>query len=176
MSFVHVVARVLAGGLLAFAGTAFAVQIGYNATDLPDTTVGQDLWQMDYQLSGSFAPLEGVEIEFAPDTFALISLVPGPYSDVFDSLVVQPLPAIAAPGLLQLTALRAVVEEGFSFQALVVRVGAAPGAQTYKVFDTDFNPIAPEVRVTVAGIPEPATAWLMLGALCLLPWLRRRAG
>lgn len=160
-------------GLLLTGASSFATEVSYRVTDLPDVQVNQDLWQIDYHLSASLAPLEGVEIEFAAASFSQVSLLGSIDSLAFTALVNQPIAVIDAPGLLQLTAQRSIDAERFDFSVSVISLAGAPGAQRYKVFDQDFNAIPPDLRLTLA-VPEPGSAWLMLAALAIAPVLRLR--
>ena len=96
-----------AAGFIFLAGmtatpAAFGLTINANLTDLPNSIVGQDLWQASYSLSSNtpFLTNEGFTVLFDPSLYANLSTPLLPTPPGWDVLSVQPDVALSAPGFL----------------------------------------------------------------------------
>lgn len=145
--------------------TAQAASVTYQATDLTDTTPGQNLWQIDYTVSGPLDLFQGINLLFAPEQFADIMLLSNSSPDLLDvAPILQPDAGLAADGLLTITALGSL-DTTFSGKlgvSLVWSGSGTPGAQPYEWLDDSFNVIASDVTTPV---PEPEAIWLLLAGL-----------
>jgi hypothetical protein len=73
------------------ASPASAVSITYEAIDLPDTTLGEDLWKYRYTVSGQpFATNEGFSIFFDPLNYASLENPAPIVNPDWDVLILQP--------------------------------------------------------------------------------------
>jgi len=150
------------------AGGARGASISYQATDLPDTVPGQDLWQYQYSLSGtSLSAGEGFDVFFAlADGYQfgdLVDPLTGP-SGEWDVLAIQADPGLPADGIFDAVA---IVNDPISTApftaAFIWRGTGTPGAQHFEIFDSSFT-------VTESGTtaPEPTATALVLVALASL--------
>jgi len=159
-------------GLL-LGGKAQAATLQYQAVDLPDLVIGQDLWRYDYRVTGSFETFGGLNLLYEPATYlALADPQPSPSAN-WDVSVVQPDAALAAPGLFIATRLTdtAALNEPLSVQFVWLGSGR-PGAQPFEVFNATFD--ITQNGFTTA-VPEPETyALLVLGLLAMGLRLSRR--
>ena len=154
--------------------TARAGTITYQATDLTDTTPGEDLWQYHYVLSGFTFSLDfGFDIFFPlSDGFLVgdIKNTPPPNAD-WDTLALQPDPGLPADGLYDALALvnNASLADAFVVDFIWHGTGT-PGTQRFEIFDDTFT-IIDEGRTIPAGgtpVPEPTTTLLFLSGAVLL--------
>ena len=155
-------------------GPAGAVTIAYQAVDLPDTALGQDLWQYQYTVGGTFQQFAGFNVIFPSASYD--GLDPAPASPNGDWQV-QTIPVdqtLPADGIYSTTALVGSPALANAFVIDFLWSGAGrPGPQSFEVVDQNFN-------VTTTGgtapIPEPSTLLLLLaggaGALVLRKRLR----
>lgn len=169
-------ARLVAGSALlcAMAVHAAAPAVSYRALDLADTTAGQDLWQIDFTVTGGLALFESVNILFDAASYAGIGVLGG---DARLSIqAIDPLPALPADGSLTLTATEAVPSPVFASAQVVWSGTGTPGSQAFEVLDDQFNVTATGMT---SAVPEPS-AWLLwaLGAVaaCTARACRRHAG
>jgi hypothetical protein len=157
-----------------FTSTASASAILYTATDLADTTAGQDLWRYDYVLSGfKFAPNQGFSVLFDYKTYELLS-DPTPDTDSapalstdadWDVLLLQPEPGLLADGLFDSLALQS--PSSFVFSTHFVWMGSGtPGSQPFVIYDENFEDIA-RGRTAPTSIPEPGTLLLLASGVGL---------
>lgn len=167
--------RALVTSVALLTGSAQAVSITYQASDLADVVPGQDRWSYAYQLSGSFGFFEGVNLLYPAASYADLALAVPPFPGLFSSLITQPDPSFPADGLLGITVLGVTlrpIDEPFTLEFTWLGSGS-PGSQPFEVLDDLFNVIAVG-RTTPAGspgVPEPASLLLLASALVLL---RRR--
>ena len=160
---------------LGFAGSAAALVITYQATDLPDVPGPGDRWQYSYNVvSGSFGPGGGFNVLFSPLLYA--SLEPSTPQAVGDWSVVvvaQPVPDPVNPadGLYSAVANIPNPSLAATFVVTFDWLGAGtPGAQTFEVFDeTGFLPSEGGSTTQAVGqAPLPGTlALVALGLLAL---------
>src|SRR5262245_55788680 len=98
----RVVSRSVAMALLAatslFLPRADATSITFIATDLTDITLGENLWQYDYTVSGrNFLQSEFFDIYFDPSLFASLTAGPTPNSGWDVTILQQPNPVNIPP-------------------------------------------------------------------------------
>jgi hypothetical protein len=161
-------------------GAAQAVSVSYAAVDLPDVA-GQDVWRLDYTVSGSFTLFDAINLLFDPNRFAQLQLTPPAVGSGLDALLTAPNASLGTEGQLLLTALQ-TQPDSFTAQLSVqfVNLGtASPGSQPYEVLDGDFNIQARGNTVPLTTlVPEPGDLTLLLAGLCTLgaaaAWQRRR--
>jgi hypothetical protein len=149
------------------------------ATDLADTTAGQDAWQITYRLSGILFTTHGYTMYFPDTLYADLTVVPGSVSPT--------LAASLAPGLPTtdtLLTFETLVDMGVSSvaEAAVSFVRLAPFEdQFYELVDLATFDTLPQgfLTITVAptnDVPEPTTlALLGLGVAMLGRAKGRRA-
>lgn len=155
---------ILAAGLLA-SFPAQAITIAYASVDLPDVTLGQDLYRYDYLLDEFPYDADfGFSVLFDPALYASLESPPSAVGSEWDIISLQPDVALPADGLYDALALvnSPLALSGFSVE-FVWLGGGTPGVQPFVVYDTSFAPV--EVGQT---IPEPGTALSLLLGLCMI--------
>ena len=156
---------------------AMAASVSYQATDLVDTTPGQDLWQIDYVVSGPLSQDNQINLLFSPSVFSNVALMSNSAPAQIDvAPVIQPDIGLPAVGELTLTALTALDAKFKGHVGVnVVWSGAGkPGAQSFEVLDSSFNVSATGQTTAVSSVPEPDMAWLMLSGLGITGLILRR--
>jgi hypothetical protein len=157
-----------------------AASVSYQATNLTDLVAGQDLWQLEYTVTGPFGKDESIDLLFNPDQYTSIQLSGIAPADSLDPLSSQPDPQLLTDGQLLLTSL---AERPLAFKAKVavrfVWLGQAdPGSQPFQWLDNSFNPIASGQTSLTSPVPESASLPLALTGFSLV-WgiaaMRRRA-
>ena len=177
--FIQYAFRAALGALLmaGVAGSAYSTTITYTAVDLADTTVGQDLWQYRYKVSGSFVQFGGFYVIFGFGPYTLLE-DPAPAVNADWSIVtMQPNPGLTTDGLYSATALTGSPSLADEFVLNFVWLGAgAPGSQPFEVFDDSFS-VTETGQSSVAapiGAPIPGTLFLFGVGLVLLGVVRPR--
>lgn len=139
--------------------------ISYTALDLTDVTVGEDLWQYSYTVSGDgFAMGTGFAIDFESDLFMLSeSAQIAPNSD-WD---VQTYASFYGSNIVVYDAYAKVdnasLANQFSVDFIWTGAGAAPGDQYYVVYNQNDGTVLQNGLTTAAPVPVPA-ALLLLGS------------
>ena len=139
---------------------ASGAAISFQATDLTDTTVGQDLWNYSYTLSGfNFQTNQGFTIYFGDSLYRnLHNAQPSSGTD-WNMLGVQPDLILHQPGFLDGQALVNSPSLGVTFQVDFIWLGAGvPGAQPFDIYDSNFSTIT---SGTSTVVPEPQSAVLL---------------
>lgn len=153
-----------------------AVEVKYQAVDVPNPIAGSDRWLYNFTLTGDFALFEGVTLLFAPASFSGLALAAPPDPVAFATVIGQPDSSLFADGLFTLSAARVIGTETFAFSVAFDWLGnGVPAGMPFETFDASFNITGGGVSV---AIPEPAQVHLMLGGLIALAGLvvrRRRA-
>lgn len=163
--------------LLAFAlssAPAAALTITFTATDLPDTTPGEDRYRYDYALSGFPHPSGfGFTVFFAPGLHASLQSPPPPLGPEWDVIAIQPDPGLPDAGFYDALALAdfPTTLTGFSIEFVWLGAGA-PGSQPFVVYDPAFATVESGQTLPV---PEPASLVLLVLGLAALP-ARRGVG
>lgn len=158
------VAALLALSLASFAWAAPGVT--YVATDIADTNLGEDLWSYDYLITGPLDSFQSVNLLFASDAYAGISVKS--FAPDLSPTVTDPVPGLGADGQVNVTMLANLPTDstaGLSVQ-FVWTGGGVPAAQAFELLDDQFNVMTTGVT---SAVPEVSTAALLLGGLMLLP-------
>jgi len=167
----------LAALLLPAAANALMIQ--YAATDLTDTTSGEDLWRYDYTLSGQiFNEYQGFTVFFSPNNYGALSSPSAPNSSSdWDVLRINPDPGIPDDGLFDALALVNNASLSGTFSVQFVWLGGAstvPGAQSYETYKCNNGDCNTGFEITSGGgslstvsgaIPEPGSLSLFLAGL-----------
>ena len=161
-------------------GAFAAFAIHYQATDIADTTVGQDLWQYRYFVSGGFSTFFEFQVVFESQKTLDIAANPiAPHPDWYVSTI-PPLPNVPSDGLYSALAL---VQNPFladPFDITFVWAGpGTPGAQAFSILNTNVgDPDSGLVTIgttQLAPIPEPYTYTLLALGLMLIVGRTRSA-
>jgi PEP-CTERM motif len=121
-------------------------------------------WLGDFAVSGDGAPavIMDFTIYFPDASFSSLALKTSPVN--WDSLIVQPDTTLHSPGFLDSLALGGGIASGASLGGFEVAFNylgqGTPPALHFDINDANFQPVFS--GVTVAAVPEPEVAWLML--------------
>lgn len=166
---------VLFAGLL-LSWQTHALTVLYSATDLPDSPAG-DLWSYVYTLADPVPVDHSVRISFDAAVYAPVGIDAEPEGWFTDLDPGQTLP-FPADGHVLFSPFTAAAATPAVFTVQVVRRVPGPvEAQSFEVFDENFDPVG-SGTTTLAAVPEPET-WLLLpagAALLLLRGRRRHVG
>jgi len=165
------------GWALIFCGLAAAeaqVSITYQATNLADTTPGQDLWNYSYNVSGfSFAQSQGFTVFFDQNLYTLLQSPPPTVSSDWNAITVQPDLALSSNGFYDAQATRGSPSLSDPFSVNFVWLGTGiPGAQPFTVYDANFSTLV--AGNTASPVPEPASTVLLFSTLLVV--CGRRSG
>ena len=154
-------------------GAANAGTILYEATDLVDTTPGEDLWMYSYVLNGfTFFENYGFQIFFDYMLYSNLEDPPPLVNLDWDPIVFQPDLGLPDDGIYDALALVDNPSLADPFTVSFVWLGAgSPGTQLYEIYNENFDIIATG-ETTV--IPEPTTIILLGSGLLSLAGLRRK--
>jgi hypothetical protein len=163
---------------LTFAMTGNSQQIQADAINLPDATPGQDLWRYNYTLGGfNLQANQGFSIFFGYQQYTNL-INPRPMSDTsWNVLVVQPDVGLTADGYYDALALVDSPPTGGAFSVDFTWLGndTPTVAQSFYVYNANFQPIFFGTTVANGGVPEPGTVTLsILGAGLLLGGAAKR--
>ena len=151
---------------LAYGASTSAVNIQYQAADLPDVTLGDDLWQYTYTVSGSFVQFGGFNLLFDATLYGTLDNPPPVVNADWSVTTVEPDPGLFADGLFTATAVSAVPSLADPFTVSLVWHGVgAPGAQAFEVFNASFDTI--ETGQT-SVVPLPGALALLFSGLGVL--------
>lgn len=171
-------ASLVLAAMLTLGGTGLANAsnaISYIATDLADVTLGEDLWQYTYTVTGdSFAPGTGFAIEFAslqaslaPDQYPAVPAGWSAFTYNSNDVVVYDVQALPDnTGNVFLT-------ESLIVDFVRVEGAGAPASQNFYVYGTDLVPTAYGVT-TAAPVPVPGAIWLLGAGLAAIASVGRR--
>ena len=113
----------------------------FEATNLADTTPGEDLWQFTYRpVDFSFTANQGFTIFFDLTLFTKLQSPPTFVNADWDLLSVQPDPSLSSNGFYDAMALHTnpSLADPFTVTFVWLRTGV-PGAQSFMIYDTDFS-------------------------------------
>ena len=155
--------------LVAPSPSALAYQITYDAMDLPDINIGQDLWQYTYQVGNyTFDANHGFTIYFDYNLpFSNIQSPPPVVNSDWDVITWQPdatLPDDGAYDALALTN-NASLTDPFTVEFDWAGIGA-PSSQFYEIHDAFFQTVGIGDTVDMnqaTPVPLPSTL-LLLGS------------
>ena len=139
---------------------ASGAAIAFQATDLTDTTLGQDLWNYSYAVSGfNFQTNQGFTIYFSDSLYRNLQNAQPSSSTDWSMLAAQPDLILHQPGFLDGQALVNAPSLGVIFQVDFIWLGAgSPGAQPFDIYDSNFSTIT---SGTSTVVPEPQVAMLL---------------
>jgi hypothetical protein len=132
--------------------------------------VAGNQWFADFVVTGDGSPtfINNFTIYFPDASFASLVLNSSP--GTWDSLIVQPDTTLHSPGFLDSLALGSGIATATSLGGFEVAFSflgqGTPPALRFDINDANFRPVFS--GITVAAIPEPEMAWLMvlgLGAI-----------
>ena len=115
----------------------------FTATDLTDTTPGQDLWEFKYSLSGlALSANQGFTVMFDRTLFGLLQDPPPAAKADWNVLAVQPDLFLGSDGFYDALAVRDTpsVTDPFAVQFVWFGPGT-PGPQPFIVYDANFLPL-----------------------------------
>lgn len=157
----------LAAAALLAAASAQATGITYLATDLADSTPGEDLWAIEYTVSGPLGLFESLDVQFGAALYSQLAVLGSSNPAALDAE--PPVQPDAANGLDGYVSFRSQADHGAGTigtvsMSFIWLGGGVPGAQAFNHADAGFNVIGS--GQTVAGVvPEPAAVWLMLAGI-----------
>lgn len=151
-----------------------ATTILYEATDLADTTPGEDLWQYTYIVGDFVFDTDfGFTVFFDYQLYANLEAPPPSVNSDWDPIVWQPDSGIPDDGAYDALALVNGASLADPFTVSFVWLGTgAPGAQSFDVYDSSFNTVESGQS---APVPEPGTILLLGSGLIGLAGLRKKA-
>ena len=160
--------------LSALACSSRAAAITYIATNVADTTPGQDLWEYTYRVSlANFASGEGFTVNFDRNLYALLQSPPPIVNADWDIITIQPDLALNSNGFYDALALRNSASLTDPFKVRFVWRGSGnPGPQSFSVHDRNFAVVS---QGQTAAVPEPSTRLFMVGISAAM-LLSRRTG
>jgi hypothetical protein len=176
--------RSLAIAVACFIGSvqgAGATTITFEATNLKDSVLGQDLWMYTYFVSDAkFGEEDGFAIFFNQKLYDDLSISPKtPGAPDWDPIIIQPDDTLPSDGYLDALAL--VTGPSLTSPFIVTfnwlgGAGMTPGVQRFEVYadlDTD-HPIEKGLTRPARTVPEPSTLLLSGLGLALASRFRRR--
>lgn len=145
--------------------SAHATTIQYQATDLPDTVPGDDLWEYVYLVEDfTFNQDYGFSVFFDHTAYAGIESPPPTVNADWDVIALQPDTGLPDDGLYDAMALTDGASLADAFVVRFVWLGSgSPRSQPFEVYGPGFDVIE-----TGATVPEPSTALLVAGGVLLL--------
>ena len=143
----------------------------YNATDLADTTPGEDLWRYSYGVSGvAFFADQGFNVSFDRNLCTKLESPPPPVNADWDPLTIQPDLALDSDGFYDAQATRDNPSLANPFTLKFVWLGTGtPAAQPFTIYNADFS-----TREQGVTAPEPSAVALLGAGLGMLSTLGAR--
>lgn len=149
---------------------ASATTIHFEAVDVPDTVIGEDLWEYRYRVEDfTFDEGFGFSIFFDHVSFTKLASAPEAPNASWDVLTLQPDLSLPDDGLYDALSVAnpATLEDPFTI-SFVWLGQEAPGAQPFVIYEPGFATLE-----TGTTVPEPTTTLLI--AIGLLFMNRRRS-
>ena len=168
------------GLAMAAAGAAWAAPtVIFVATDLADTTVGEDLWRYAYSISGPVDAFGSVNLLFSPASYA--NLVSQTTDANLGLLETQPDTGLPADGIVYVTPFSDLLASDTALLSVdfvwLGGSGSTPGAQKFDVVDGAGGFAGSGVTRLQSGggtVPEPSALLLTATALLALLALSAR--
>ncbi len=151
---------------LAVANSVLAVTVRYEATDLQDITVGNDLWQYSYAVTDhTFNNDNGFSIYFDAQSYSdLQDPAPSVNTD-WSIFVFQPDNSLPDDGVYDAFSLSDGASLVDTFELNFIWNGnGTPGSQDYDLYDPVFDIVASGVTEP-AVVPVPTSIVLMVSGL-----------
>lgn len=143
--------------------------VSYVATDLVDTTAGQDLWKYDYSFTG---PLDaGGSLNLIFSYLSYSNLLESTTDSNLSLLSFQPDASLLTDGIVVVVPTAGLTSNDaslLSVQFVWSVTGRTPGSQVFEIVDTAGNPAGSGTTTALGDgnvVPEPASLALMLAAL-----------
>jgi len=145
-------------------------------------SLGGDTWSVDLAVYNDGAPAEvsGFTVYFADTLYADLLLTASPAS--WDSLVIQPDPALPSDGFLDSFMLDRTQpltdgqsQGGFSVQFSYAGQGS-PTSLRFEIVDEAYNVLYAGYTIPASPVPEPGTFPLAAVGIGLAGWWTRRRG
>ena len=152
-----------------------AALIQYQSIDLPDTTLGEDLWQYQYTVSDhTFATNTGFTLYFDSALYSNLQDPPPVVNSDWDILVTQPTPLFSDEGSYDAFALASFPSLTDTFSLTFIWSGLqTPGSQAFEIYDENFNVIVSgQTQLKLSTVPAPSPFWLLLSGFGLLAQAR----
>lgn len=167
------------GVSLLFSQASWAAPVvSYKATNLVDTTFGQDLWKYDYSFTGPINAGGSLNLIFSYLNYA--GLVSTTADSNLTLLPIQPDTGLGTDGIvfvIPTMGLASTDTSMLSVQFVWLGGGRTPGSQSFEIFDAEFNRLdGGETTAPRDGnvVPEPASMGLVMAALLGACVARRR--
>jgi len=162
--------------LIFLAGTAQAAIISYKVTNLPDTTVGEDLWQVSFTVSDySFNPNFGFQIFFDYGNFK--NITPVSTSGGWDAIAFDPdlILGLSADGVYDAMALLDNASLATPFVVNFTWLGTEiPEIHYLKIYDDNFAVVeSGQIVVQIESISAPGPSTILLIVAVILGMLIR---
>ena len=151
---------------LATVPAARAASIRYEASDLADTTPGEDLWLYRYRVADAVFPVgNGFSVFFDLGLYEQLVAGAAPNAD-WDVIAIQPDGGLVSAGFYDAIAVAGPASLADLFELRFVWLGVGtPGSQRFVLYDGDFQTIE---QGETTPIPEPSMlATLALGLAAL---------
>ncbi len=165
-------------GLLIGQASWAAPTVSYVATNLADTTLGEDLWRYDYSFTGPIDAGGSLNLIFSHLSYSSLAASTGDSN--LTLLPTQPDAGLMTDGIVYILPTNALASSDvstLSVEFVWLIAGREPGSQGFEVVDASGNP-AGGGKTTLPGdgnvVPEPASASLVLAALLGAGAVRRR--
>ena len=159
------------------ANSISAANITYEATDITDQIVGEDLWTYTYTVSDhTFNTDEGFSINFDNQLYSsLVDPTPVVNSD-WDTLILQPDNLIPDNGVYDAVSLVNGATLVDNFMVSFVWTGnSSPSAQSYELYDSSFNITASgTTQSSISNVPVPPAIILMASGIVSLAGFKKR--